>query len=525
MIPGATILSLLFLVSNVEAAWTTGASNTLQSDLIKTTTAKKGLKNNGPILTKERDKTHEELLKSKRIPEANKVEHWDEIAHNDGSIHICVFSDRVEGLKCTLKSAALNAADPEKIHIWVVTDNSTAVGEAAAYLNDTGITIHTLQLDKVVNNLLRTGYEPVWTWDVYNSSVRDGNANWDPAWVNENTALPGVWDHSTMHMHPLNHLRFYIPYIKEFSKLDRILFMDDDLIIQGDVQQAWDAKANLTDGKVLAGACEIWKWGDATSTFEYSGKDSSYAKSSALAQVGRDIEETFCGANRNAWCVGSSHWENLHKRSIQINGKPFEPESQPEWNFGFVLFDLEKWKKIGLTDTYEKWMRANYDDHIFPETSLMYGLGIPFLAYYDRVQCWDDITEPKINIRDGFGYITYPEFQFNGLNTSYITSGFVLHYDGWLKPWYPEADPIFAIPYEKTMANVRFSEYKLLLEDPITVKQKLDLKGSFLVLSEPRAGSEWYMSVLDQNPLVCATGTSTSESSSSSSSSCSIFLE
>eukprot|EP00466_Bigelowiella_natans_P003723 jgi/Bigna1/146761/aug1.120_g21469 len=442
-----------------------------------------------------------------------RVEPWDEVANGeDGSIHICIFSDRVQGLKATLKSTALNAKHPEKIHIWIVTDNTTAVDIVASYLHDTGLTIHPLDLEAVVNNLLLdTGYKPVWTWDVYNSSVKDANANWDPAWANENTAHPGVWDHSTMHMHPLNHLRFYIPYVKEFSRLDRIIFMDDDLIIQGDVQQAWDAKQNLTEGKMLVGACEIWKWGDSSSAFEYSGKNSSYAKSSALAQVGRPIDETYCGPDKDVWCVGSNHWENLNRRSIEINGKPFEPESQPEWNFGFTLFDLGEWKRLELTSKYEKWMRANYEDHIFPETSLMYGLGIPFLAYYDHVSCWDDITEPKIKIRDGFGYITFPEFQFNGLDATYLTSGFVLHYDGWLKPWYSQADPIFAIPYQKTMQNVEFTEYKALMEDPETVKQKLDVRGSFVVLSEPRAGSEWFMSVLDQHPDVCASGTATSQ--------------
>eukprot|EP00954_Amorphochlora_amoebiformis_P019424 1332600-Amorphochlora_amoeboformis.AAC.1 len=384
-----------------------------------------------------------------------------EIAVGDGSIHICIFSDRVEGLKCTLKSTALNAEEPEKVHIWVVTDNTTAVQVAADFLNDTGLHIHALDLDQVVDNLLHEGYKPVWVWDVYNISVKDNHAHWDPAWANENTARPGVWDHSTMHMHPLNHLRFYIPYIKQFSELDRIIFMDDDLVIQGDVQQAWDAKENLTTGKMLVGACEIWKWGDKAGSFQYSGKNSSYAKSSALVQVGRPLQDTFCNETQTVWCAGSNHWKNLDLRSREINGVPFEPESQPEWNFGFTLFDLDEWKRLQLTDNYEKWMHANYEDHIFPETSLMYGLGIPFLSYYGHVACWDEITEPKILIRDGFGYITYPEFKFNKLDATYLTSGFVLHYDGWLKPWYPEADPIFAIPFIKTMELVKAKDYKV----------------------------------------------------------------
>uniref|UniRef100_A0A7S4DQE5 Sulfotransferase domain-containing protein n=1 Tax=Lotharella globosa TaxID=91324 RepID=A0A7S4DQE5_9EUKA len=425
---------------------------------------------------------------------------------DDGSIHVCIFSDRVEGLKGTLKSTALNAAEPEKVHIWIVTDNTTAIDIVADYLFDTGLHIHALELDEVVDGILQNGYKPVWTWDSYNISVKDDQANWDPKWANENTARPDTWDHSTMHMHPLNHLRFYIPYIEQFKQLDRIIFMDDDLIIQGDMRQAWDAKENLPKGKMLVGACEIWKWGDETGSFVYSGKDSSYAKSSALAQTGRDIKDTFCTSDDQVGCVGKNHWKNLDKLNREINGKPFDAESQPEWNFGFTLFDLEAWRELHVTENYEKWMHANYDDHIFPETSLMYGLGIPFMAYYDRVSCWDDVTEPKINVRDGFGYIQYPEFLYNGLDATYLTSGFVLHYDGWIKPWMPEADPIFAIPYEKTMAGVKFADYKSIIEDPKSGLPEYNLKNSFVVLSDNRAGSGWFMDLISEHPEICASG-------------------
>ena len=165
------------------------------------------------------------------------------VAKNDGnSIHVCIFSDRVDGLIGTLKSTALNAKEPEKVHIWVVTDNSTAVKIVANRLHDEKIHIHALDLALVSQDLLDRGIKPVWEWDTYNSSVLNAVGNFDPAWANENTGVPGAWDHSTMHMHPLNHLRFYIPYITVFKELDRIIFMDDDLIIQGDMQRAWDAK-------------------------------------------------------------------------------------------------------------------------------------------------------------------------------------------------------------------------------------------------------------------------------------------
>mmetsp|Transcript_13196 Transcript_13196/g.18277 ORF Transcript_13196/g.18277 Transcript_13196/m.18277 type:complete len:669 (-) Transcript_13196:494-2500(-) len=422
--------------------------------------------------------------------------------NEEGVIHMCMFSERVEGLEGTLKSISLNAADPNKIHVWIVTDNTTAINIVANYMKDSGLKIHTMEIEAVVKQLLDDGQKPVWTWKQYGSSV-NSKAEFNRNWINKNSARPADWDHSPMHMHQLNHLRFYIPYMEQFKDIDRVIFLDDDLIVQGDVKHAWDTLDNLPEEKMMVGACEIWRYNPDQQTFGLAG-GSTYALTHALGQGGRTIEETYCNDDTQVDCVGSNHWKNLQQRFLEINGQPYDFDNQVEWNYGFALFDLKKWRDMELTATYEQWMHANYDDHIFPESSLMYGLGIAFLAFYDRVSCWKDVAQPSFNVRDGLGYMSYPELKFNGLDASFITSAHVLHYDGWQKPWLEEADEFFSIPYQQTMKGVKAVDYKEMIEDPKTYEALVKKpRQPFLIITDKDGKSDWFLNELADDPRIC----------------------
>lgn len=53
-------------------------------------------------------------------------------------------------------------------------------------------------------------------------------------------------------------------------------------------------------------------------------------------------------------------------------------------------------------------MRINYRLHEVPETSLVFGLGIPYLAFAEAVKCWD---ENILKVRDGFGFIDWDRYE------------------------------------------------------------------------------------------------------------------
>ena len=82
--------------------------------------------------------------------------------------------------------------------------------------------------------------------------------------------------------------------------------------------------------------------------------------------------------------------------------------SKLAWNFGFCMFHSEYWKQLDLTTKYEHSMKVNYRLHEVPETSLVFGLGIPYLAFTGAVACWD---ENDMKVRDGFGFTDWQQYQ------------------------------------------------------------------------------------------------------------------
>ncbi|GAB5356202.1 hypothetical protein AAMO2058_000270600 [Amorphochlora amoebiformis] len=435
-------------------------------------------------------------------------------------IHICLLSDRAEGLIATLLSTALNTHRPDRLVVWIVTDDRPTTTEAIRTINNkipggTGMKIHIIDLEDVTRDLVNSGINPVWLWKDFNTSVSDTMGTWNRRWANEFTARPFPWDHSLTHMHPLNHLRFYLPMMKQFSRLERVLFFDDDIIVQGDVRKAWNAGRMLARDRVMMVSCETWGWNASTKVFMFQGGTSTFAETGALPLAGRIQDDTICNEYISEGCVGRRHWRNIKDLMMRINGQRFAPESQLTWNYGFVLIDLQSWRILGMTKRYEQWMQANYHQHIFPETSLMYGLGIPFLAFYNRTQCWRDVL-PKTKFRNGLGYITYTELAFNGLDDSYLNDAYVLHYNGHKKPYSENADPIFSVPYEQTVMGVPHEEYVELMRRKHNQHRDL-VRDSFIMLAEPMTGSKWLIDQLDQNSKICTGSNSLATSNNPSS--------
>lgn len=103
----------------------------------------------------------------------------------------------------------------------------------------------------------------------------------------------------------LNHLRFYLPEI--FPKLDKVLFLDDDIVVQKDLTKLWSLDLK---GKVIG------------------------------------VVET-CG-------------ESFHRFDRYLNfsnsliSKNFDPRACG-WAYGMNIFDLNQWRRQGITQIYHKW--------------------------------------------------------------------------------------------------------------------------------------------------------------------------
>uniref|UniRef100_A0A7S3ZB35 SAM domain-containing protein n=1 Tax=Lotharella globosa TaxID=91324 RepID=A0A7S3ZB35_9EUKA len=414
----------------------------------------------------------------------------------DDLVHICIISDRVPGLLGTLGSIALNTKKPEKVVVWLVTDGEETRRHIEAdnlFEQISKMTIHYLQIEDLSHDLLEKGINPVWKWDVFGSSL--DNADWKTKY----TVRTASWDASEIHYDPLNHLRFYLPFLPQFNDKPRLLFLDDDLIIQGDIHHAWTRP--MSPRRVLTGVCGMWVFDDEMKMFTYPGGLKNLSSSPSVVLTGRTVEETACPPKHPSLsCVDPELWPLLRNLSYEINGEPLNLQGSHEWNFGFTIINMDAWRRQNITSRYEKWMRANYLYHIFPENSLTYGLGLPFLALDRLTGCWE--LDSDITVRDGLGYVTYDEFKFSGVNQNDLRSSFALHYDGGDKPWKDTADPILARPYRLTLEGFRSSDF------PVGLLEMPKKPQGIIFVTEPNTGGNWLLKGLDNHPNICAHGES-----------------
>ena len=103
----------------------------------------------------------------------------------------------------------------------------------------------------------------------------------------------------------LNHLRFYLPQV--YPKLNKILFLDDDIVVQRDLTGLWEVDLN---GNVN-GAVET------------------------------------CGESFHRF----DKYLNFSNPNISQN---FDPNACG-WAYGMNMFDLEEWKRKDITGIYHKW--------------------------------------------------------------------------------------------------------------------------------------------------------------------------
>merc|ERR1712166_867352 len=93
------------------------------------------------------------------------------------------------------------------------------------------------------------------------------------------------------------------------------------------------------------------------------------------------------------------------------------------------MYNCTEWRRLGMTERYHTWLRADYALHLWPEDSLSYGLGIPYLAFGGVVVCWNDLIAAPF--RDGMGFISVADLRVNVMSVrSYLDDAIALHWSG-----------------------------------------------------------------------------------------------
>lgn len=197
-----------------------------------------------------------------------------------------------------------------------------------------------------------------------------------------------------------------------------------------------------------------------------------------------------CKSESEDHCVPNNYWDFV-EANMPKGGK-----DQHAWNFGFAMFALNNWRELNLTEKYEQVMRESYRLHVFPETSLTFGLGVSYIAFAGAVECWN---EEYVQVRDGFGFIEWDRYQ-KTFGDDFFDSVDVVHYTGPDKPWVDESriEERAITPWLKMMEHEKMPMPSQL---PLQPTENL-----FTLLASDRTGAQWMMSLLDSHPTVCASG-------------------
>ncbi|PIN13273.1 Polygalacturonate 4-alpha-galacturonosyltransferase [Handroanthus impetiginosus] len=291
--------------------------------------------------------------------------------------HYALFSDNILAAAVVVNSTITHAKDPSKHVFHVVTDRLNYAAMKMWFLaNPPGkATIHVQNVEEFT--WLNSSYSPVLKQlgspSMIDFYFRNRRAESDPNLKFRNPKYLSI----------MNHLRFYLPEI--FPKLDKVLFLDDDIVVQKDLTPLWSI--NLK-GKVIG------------------------------------VVET-CG-------------ESFHRFDRYLNfsnpliSKNFDPRACG-WAFGMNVFDLYEWRKQKITEVYHKWQNLNQDRTLWKLGTLPPGL----ITFWNRTYALDKLWHVL-----GLGYNP-------NVPQKDIERAAVIHYNGNLKPWLEIGIPKFRNYWEK----------------------------------------------------------------------------
>lgn len=281
--------------------------------------------------------------------------------------HYALFSDNVIAAAVVVNSTAHNAKEPEKHVFHLVTDKLNYAAMKMWFLaNPPGqATVHVENIDDF--KWLNASYCPVLR-QLQTASMKEYYFKSDhPTTLAD--ASSNLKYRNPKYLSMLNHLRFYLPEV--YPKLDKILFLDDDIVVQKDLTPLWsiDLQGNVN------GAVET------------------------------------CGESFHRF----DKYLNFSNPLISAN---FSPTSCG-WAYGMNIFDLQVWKKRDITGIYHKWQSLNEQRDLWKLGTLPPGL----ITFYNLTHPLDRSWHVL-----GLGYDPHIE-------PADIEGAAVVHYNGNMKPW------------------------------------------------------------------------------------------
>ncbi|KAG6570569.1 putative galacturonosyltransferase 15, partial [Cucurbita argyrosperma subsp. sororia] len=231
--------------------------------------------------------------------------------------HVVLLTDNILAASVVVSSTVWNSADPRKLVFHIVTDKKTYTPMHAWFatnsVHDSVVVevkgLHQFDWSEDVNSRVHDMFEIHRSiWKRYYNDFKEANFGFD----GEDQTQLDVLSPTSLSL--LNHLRIYLH--KLFPDLKKVVFLDDDIVVQHDMSSLWD----MDLGGNVVGA----------------------------------VLDSSCG---DGCCPGRtySHYLNFSHPLISSN---FNPD-RCAWLHGMNIFDLEAWRKMNITSKYHQWLKHN----------------------------------------------------------------------------------------------------------------------------------------------------------------------
>ncbi|XP_068442422.1 glycosyltransferase 8 domain-containing protein 2 isoform X1 [Clinocottus analis] len=195
-------------------------------------------------------------------------------------------------------------------------------------------------------------------------------------------------------LHPLNFVRFYLPLLD--IKHKRVIYLDDDVIVQGDILDLFNMKLKPGHAAAFSTDCDL------PSTHEM-------VRSIGMQPV---PQTTYMGF--------------LDYRKEEVRDLGIDPRDC-SFNPGVFVADVREWKKQKITKQLEKWMEENFRHNIY-SSAMAGGVATPpmLIVFHDKYTTMD----PLWHVRH-MGWS--PDARYS---EKFLQEAHLLHWNGPFKPWH-----------------------------------------------------------------------------------------
>ncbi|KAG8386742.1 hypothetical protein BUALT_Bualt03G0180700 [Buddleja alternifolia] len=299
--------------------------------------------------------------------------------------HLVLLTDNILAASVVISSTLKTSINPEKLVFHVITDKKTYTSMHAWFAVNTIDSavvevkgLHQYDWSHEVNVAVKQMLEihhQIWNHKYRNLKKEDFEYD------EENDRKLDVLNPSCISL--LNHLRIYLPEL--FPDLDKVVFLDDDIVVQRDLSSLWDLDLNE---KVVGAVVDSW-----------------------------------CGPN---CCPGRKYKDYLNFTDPVISSNL--DQDRCVWLYGMNVFDLKRWRKSNITAVYHQWLKLSLNSGfaLWHPGALPPAL-IAFETHMHRI-------DPSWHIA-GLGYRN-PQ-----VDKRILEAAAVVHFSGPAKPWLEIVSP------------------------------------------------------------------------------------